>query len=209
MVAGGLAMEEDVANQYVALSEGWREDLECLFAYLSPRFGRADRQRHAWEYLLGLLSPVERKNGWQLAEAVEHSTPYSLQHLLDRAPRDADAVRDDMREYIAAELGDPCGVLVVDETGFLKKGTHSAGVHRQYSGTAGRIENCEIGVFLAYAGKHGRALMDRALYLPREWTEDAQRREAARIPEQVEFHTKPQLAQQMIERTVAAQVPFA
>jgi SRSO17 transposase len=119
---------------------------------LSPRFGRVDRQRHAWEYLLGLLSSVERKNGWQLAEASEHTTPYSVQHLLDRAPWDADAVRDDLREYIAEELGDPNGVLVVDETGFLRKGTHSAGVQRQYSGTAGRIENCQVGVFMAYAG---------------------------------------------------------
>jgi SRSO17 transposase len=183
--------------------------LECLFSYLSPRFERVDRQRHAWEYLLGLLSAVERKNGWQLAEASEHATPYSVQHLLDRAPWDADAVRDDLREYIAEELSDPSGVLVVDETGFLKKGTHSAGVQRQYSGTAGRVENCQIGVFLAYAGRHGRALMDRELYLPREWTEDSERRQATKIPKHIEFRTKPQLAQLMIERAVKAKVPFA
>ena len=202
-------MDEEVARRYVELGEDWREELECLFSYLSPRFGRVERQRHAWEYLLGLLSAVERKNGWQLAEAAEHTTPYSLQHLLDRAPWDADAVRDDLREYIADELGDPHGVLVVDETGFLKKGTHSVGVQRQYSGTAGRIENCQVGVFLAYAGQHGRTLLDRELYLPREWIEDAARRQAAKIPAHVEFRTKPQLAQQMIARTVAAQVPFA
>src|SRR5262245_25567947 len=144
MIGGGLAMEEKVARQYVELSAGWHEDLACLFSYLSPRFGRSDRQRHAWEYLLGLLSTVDRKNGWQLAEAAEHPAPYRLQHLLDRAPWNADAVRDDMLEYIAETLGDPHGVLVVDETGFLKKGTHSVGVQRQYSGTAGRIENCQI-----------------------------------------------------------------
>jgi SRSO17 transposase len=130
-----MAMDE-MARRYVELSEGWREDLECLFSYISPRFGRIDRQRHAWEYLLGLLSCVDRKNGWQLAEAAEHATPYSLQHLLDRSPWSADAVRDDLSEYIAQELGDPNGILVVDETGFLKKGSHSAGVQRQYSGTA-------------------------------------------------------------------------
>jgi SRSO17 transposase len=158
---------------------------------------------------LGLLGAVERKNGWQLAEAAEHSTPYSLQHLLDRAPWDADAVRDDLTEYIVEELGDPNGVLVVDETGFLKKGSHSVGVQRQYSGTAGRVENCQIGVFMAYAGQHGRALMDRELYLPREWSDDIARRQAAKIPEHTQFKTKPQLAQQMIERAVAANVPFA
>jgi SRSO17 transposase len=202
-------MDEDVARRYVELGEDWRDELECLFAYLSPRFGRVDRQRHAWEYLLGLLSAVERKNGWQLAEAAEHTTPYSLQHLLDRAPWDADAVRDDLRDYVADELGEPHGVLVVDETGFLKKGTHSVGVQRQYSGTAGRIENCQVGVFLAYAGQHGRTLLDRDLYLPKEWIEDAGRRQATKIPRHIEFRTKPQLAQQMIERTVAANVPFA
>ena len=112
-------MEAEVAKQYVELGEGWREDEECLFSYVCPRFGRVDRQRHAWEYFLGLLSSVERKNGWQLAEASEHTTPYRVQHLLDWASWDADAVRDDLREYIAEELGDLNGVLVVDETGFL------------------------------------------------------------------------------------------
>lgn len=202
-------MEDEVVRQYVELGEGWEEELARLFSTISARFGWAARQRHAWEYLLGLLSSVERKNGWQLAEAVNHATPYSLQHLLDRAPWDADAVRDDVSAYIAEELGDPNGVLVVDETGFLKKGSHSAGVQRQYSGTAGRIENCQIGVFMAYAGRHGRALIDRALYLPQEWIDDAARREAAKIPGHIAFHTKPQLAQHMIERAVAAHVPFA
>lgn len=202
-------MEDDVTGQYVAMGEGWREELVCLFSSISPRFGRIERQQHAWEYLLGLLSGVERKNGWQLAEAAEHATPYSLQHLLDRAPWEADAVRDDLTGYIVEELGDPNGVLVIDETGFLKKGTHSVGVQRQYSGTAGRVENCQIGVFMAYAGQHGRTLMDRELYLPREWAENRERRQATKIPGHIQFKTKPQLAQQMIERAVAAQVPFA
>lgn len=202
-------MTDEIAKEYVEWGETWREDLECLFSTISPRFGRIDRQRHAWEYLLGLLSSVERKNGWQLAEAAEHTTPYSLQHLLDRAPWDADAVRDDLMAYIAEELGAPNGVLVVDETGFLKKGSHSAGVQRQYSGTAGRVENCQVGVFMAYASQHGRALMDRELYLPKEWTDDIERRQAAKIPGHIEFKTKPQLAQQMIERAVMANLPFA
>lgn len=200
---------EEVSKRYAELCHSWTEQLECLFAYLSPRFGRIERQQHAWEYLVGLLSAVERKNGWQLAEGAEHATPYSLQHLLDRAPWEADAVRDDLTDYIVQELGDPEGVLVADETGFLKKGTHSVGVQRQYSGTAGRIENCQVGVFLSYASQRGRALLDRELYLPQEWTKDSERRQAGKVPEEIEFRTKPQLAQQMIERAVAAQVPFA
>lgn len=202
-------MVDDITRRYVELGEDWQRQLACLFSYVSARFGRVDRQRHAWEYLLGLLSCVERKNGWQLAEAAEHATPYSLQHLLDRAPWDADAVRDDVIEYISQKLGDANGVLVVDETGFLKKGIHSAGVQRQYSGTAGRIENCQVSVFMAYASQHGRALMDRELYLPKDWAEDSERRQAAKTPGHTEFKTKPQLAQPMIERAVAAKVPFA
>jgi SRSO17 transposase len=200
---------EEVARRYVELSRDWMEQFECLFAHISGRFGRIDRQQHAWEYLLGLLSAVKRKNGWQLAEAADHATPYSVQHLLDRSPWDADAVCDDLTDYIVHELGHSDGVLVVDETGFLKKGSHSVGVQRQYSGTAGRIDNCQVGVFLSYASRHGRALMDRELYLPREWVDDVQRRQAGKVPEQIEFRTKPQLARQMIERALAAQVPFA
>jgi SRSO17 transposase len=127
---------------------------------------------HAGAYLKGLLSPVERKNGWQLAEVVGDPTPYALQHLLGRARWDADAVRDDLRDYVIEHLGDPRGVLVIDETGFVKKGEHSAGVQRQYSGTAGRIENCQVGVFLTYATPHGRTFLDRALYLPDSWLQD-------------------------------------
>lgn len=180
-----------------------------LFKRIGYRFGRMPVRERAMEYVQGLLSPVERKNGWQLAEAAAHVTPYGMQHLLDRAPWEADAVRDGVTDYVAETLGEPDGVLVVDETGFLKKGTHSVGVHRQYSGTAGRIENCQIGVFLAYASRLGRALVDRELYLPRHWAEDDLRRRAAKVPEEVTFATKPQLAQQMIERAIAAKVPFA
>jgi SRSO17 transposase len=200
---------EEVAKQYVARGADWMEHLQCLFAHIGHRFGRVDRQQHAWEYLLGLLGPVERKNGWQLAEAAQHATPYSLQHLLDRAPWDADAVRDDLVDYVVEELGEPDGVLVADETGFVKKGTHSAGVQRQYSGTAGRIENCQVGVFLSYASRRGRALIDRELYLPKEWADDSKRRAVAKVSDEVAFATKPELAQRMIERAVAAQVPFA
>src|SRR6185436_16085040 len=131
----------------------------------------------------GLLSPVERKNGWQLAEQAGDETPYATQHLVGRAVWSAEEVRDDLRDYVVKHLGDEEGVVVIDETGFLKKGSKSAGVARQYSGTAGRVENCQIGVFLAYASGNGHALIDRELYLPKEWAEDPARRKAASIPQ--------------------------
>ena len=157
----------------------------------------------------GLLAPVERKNGWQLAEAAGDRTPDGVQEFLSRVRWDADAVRDDLRVYVGEHLGDPGAVLVLDETGFLKKGDKSAGVQRQYSGTAGRIENCQIGVFLAYASRYGRALIDRALYLPESWAADGARRDAAGIPEGVAFATKPKLGLAMLERAHAAGIPFA
>jgi len=200
---------DKITGQYRKYRETWLTELEDLFAYIGYRFGRREMQERALDYLIGLLSPVERKNGWQLAEAAAHRSPYSVQHLLDRAHWDCDAVRDDLVDYLVQELGDEDGVLVVDETGFLKKGVHSVGVQRQYSGTAGRIENCQIGVFLSYASKYGRALMDRELYLPRSWTDDRPRCAAAKVPEAVEFATKPELARRMIERAVAARMPFA
>jgi SRSO17 transposase len=156
-----------------------------------------------------LLAPLERKNGWQLAEAAGDTTPDGVQDFLARMRWDAEAVRDDLRAYVVEHLGDPDAVLVLDETGFLKKGAKSAGVQRQYSGTAGRIENCQIGVFLGYASRHGRALIDRALYLPQGWTGDAARRAAAGIPEAVAFATKPQLGLAMLERALEAGVAFA
>jgi SRSO17 transposase len=150
---------------------------------------------------------VERKNGWQLAEQAGETTPDGMQGLLTTARWDPDALRDDVRADVVEHLGDPGRVLVVDETGFLKKGAMSAGVQRQYSGTAGRIENRQVGVFLAYASGRGRALVDRELYLPKEWAADAGRRAEAHVPAQVGFQTKPQLAQQMLARAVETGVP--
>jgi SRSO17 transposase len=176
---------------------------------IGARFARAEARRRAQVYLHGLLSPIERKNGWQLAEAAGDVTPYAMQHLLDRADWDADAVRDDLRTYVIEHLGDPQAVLVVDETGFIKKGTKSAGVAKQYTGTVGKIETCQVGVFLAYASPAGVALLDRALYLPEGWADDAERRRAAHIPEVVGFATKPELARALLERACQAGVPAA
>jgi SRSO17 transposase len=185
----------------------WASEFEALGERIGRRFVRSEPRRRAIGYIRGLLSQTERKNGWQLAEHLGDPTPDGVQHLLARADWDADAVRDDLLRYVAESLGDPGGVLVVDETGFLKKGTKSVGVARQYSGTAGRIENCQVGVFLGYAGRKGRALLDRALYLPKEWADDANRREEAGVPGAVEFATKPALARRMIDRAVAGGVP--
>jgi SRSO17 transposase len=187
----------------------WAEGLAALHARMARRFARAEPRRRALAYVRGLLCPVERKNGWQLAEQAGDATPDGMQHLLARADWDADQVRDDLRAYVIEHLGDARAVLVVDETGFLKKGTKSVGVQRQYSGTAGRIENCQIGVFLAYASAKGRTFLDRELYLPQEWAADRERRHVAGVPEAVEFRTKPQLARAMLERALAAGVPAA
>ena len=181
--------------------------LEELTGGLREHFQRAAAHRHAVAYIAGLLGEVERKNGWQLAEYGGYEHPRPIQRVLDRSVWDAEAVRDDLRDQVIAELGDPEGVLVVDETGFLKKGTKSCGVARQYSGTAGRIENCQIGVFLGYASPKGRAGIDRALYLPRPWSDDQERREEAGVPAAVAFHTKPWLALAMIERALDAGAP--
>src|SRR5437764_2228251 len=149
-----------------------------MHARIAPRFRRAEPRRRALAYLRGLTSPVERKNGWQLAEQAGEATPDGMQRLLAAADWDADAVRDDLRAYVTEHLGDPDSVLVVDETGFLKKGSQSAGVQRQYSGTAGRTENCQVGVFLVYASPRGHTFLDRALYLPTSWTDDRARCQA-------------------------------
>ncbi len=186
---------------------GWAGELAAVGERIGVRFARSEPRRRAAGYIRGLLGSVERKNGWQLAEHLGDPTPDGVQHLLARADWDADAVRDDLMAYAAEHLGDPGGVLVVDETGFLKKGTKSAGVARQYSGTAGRIENCQVGVFLGYATAKGRALIDRALYLPKEWAADADRRGEAGVPEDVGFATKILLGRRMVERAVAAGVP--
>src|SRR5262245_28961301 len=176
---------------------------------VAGRFVRAEPRRTAREFVLGLLSPLERKNCWWLAEQAGHGDPQAMQRLLRTAAWDADAVRDDLRGFVAARLGDAAGVLIPDETGFVKKGTGSVGVQRQYSGTAGRIENSQIGVFLSYASVRGRALVDRRVYLPKSWTEDRSRCTAAGIPADVEFATKPDLALQMVAEAVAAGVPAA
>jgi SRSO17 transposase len=187
--------------------EGWAVEFERLVERIGPRFARPEVRRRVAGFLRGLLGGVDRKNGWQLAEHAQETTPEGMQRLLTTTRWDADALRDDVRGYIVEQLGDPGGVLVVDETGFLKKGTKSAGVQRQYSGTAGRIENCQVGVFLAYASGKGRALVDRELYLPAEWVADPARRVEVHVPEQVGFRTKPQLAQQLLERALDAGVP--
>lgn len=163
-------------------------------------------------YLRGLLGSAQRKNSWQMAEAAGESTPYGIQHLLGRANWDADLVRDDLRDYVGEHLGDEQeeeAILVVDETGFLKKGTESVGVKRQYTGTAGKRENCQVGVFLCYAGPKGTAFIDRELYLPEEWAADGERREKAGVPEEVSFETKPRLAHRMLERALEAEVRAA
>lgn len=187
----------------------WAQGLDALVERIGPRFGRVEPRRRAGAYLRGLLSPVARKNGWQLAEAAGDATPDGMQDFLSRMRWDAEVVRDDLRAYVVEHLGDAQAVLVLDETGFLKKGTHSVGVQRQDSGTAGRIENCQIGVFLGYASRHGRALIDRALYLPESWTHDPARCAAAGVPAAVAFTTKPKLGLAMLERALAAGVPCA
>jgi SRSO17 transposase len=187
--------------------ESWARGLEELHARIAPRFTRSEPRHRALAYLKGLLSPIERKNGWHLAEQAGEQTPDGIQRLLNTALWDADLVRDDLCGYVVEHLGEESAVLVVDETGFLKKGTKSVGVKRQYSGTAGRIENCQIGVFLAYASAKGHTLLDRALYLPKEWAEDEARRKEAGVPPDVEFATKPQLARKMLERALAVGVP--
>src|ERR687883_1185107 len=193
----------------VGAAEGWSGELDALAARIAPRFARAEPWRRALAYLRGLLLPLERKNGWQLAEAAGDATPDGVQDFLSRMRWDADAVRDDLRAYVVEQLGEPDAVLVLDETGFVKKGTKSAGVQRQYSGTAGRVENCQIGVFLGYAGRHGRALIDRALYLPDGWARDAGRRAEAGVPGGITFATKPKLGRVMLERALDAGVPCA
>ena len=187
----------------------WAEGIEQVHSCIAGRFRRPEPRRRVLDYLRGLVSSVERKNGWQLAEQAGDATPDGVQRLLSTYRWDADLVRDDLRSYVLEHLGDVGGVLVVDETGFLKKGEKSVGVQRQYSGTAGRIENCQIGVFLAYAGARGRTLLDRELYLPQVWAEDWERRKEAGVPGDVSFRTKPRLAQEMLERALEAGVPFA
>jgi len=187
----------------------WREALDEVKRFIAPAFKRVEQRATADAFLDGLLSRAERKTGWMLAEEAGHERPYRMQSLLGRSAWSADALCERVRRYVVDALGDGDGVLVVDETGFLKKGGHSVGVARQYSGTAGRVENCQVGVFAAYASRFGHALVDRRLYLPKAWAEDRDRRAAAKVPEAVGFATKPALARAMVAGILDDGMPCA
>lgn len=187
----------------------WTRTLDEVKERLGFLFGRVEPRRAAFSYMDGLLSGIERKTGWQLAERIGDPGPWRIQAVLGRGRWDAEAARDLVRTYVIEKLGAEDGVLVVDETGFVKKGEHSVGVARQYSGTAGRIENCQIGVFLGYASRRGQALIDRRLYLPQEWTADTARCEQAQVPEDITFATKPQIARELLSDAFDAGVPCA
>jgi SRSO17 transposase len=189
--------------------EKWSVYLQELHARIAHRFLRPEVRARAYRYLAGLLGDVRRKNGWQMAEAIGESRPRGVQHLLNGAHWEADEVREDLREYVAFHLGDQeSGILIVDETGFLKKGRKSVGVARQYTGTAGKRENCQVGVFLCYASEKGTAFIDRELYLPEEeWAYEPDRRGEAGVPERVGFATKGELAKAMLRRAFEAGMP--
>jgi SRSO17 transposase len=186
----------------------WGQELERLHARIAPRFARPEPRRRALAYVKGIVSAIERKNGWHLAEHAGEARPDGIQRLLNSAVWDADLVRDDLRSYILEHLGDQEAILVIDETSFRKRGKKSAGVKQQYCGTTGRVENCQVGVFLSYVSSKGHTLIDRELYLPKEWIDDPGRRREAGIPEAIVFRTKCELAQQMIERLWKAKIPF-
>ncbi|MFI6645206.1 IS701 family transposase [Streptomyces sp. NPDC050504] len=186
----------------------WAGELEALHERFVHRFSRTEPRESALAYMRGLVAPLERKNGWTLAGEAGHGGPDRIHRLLNRIDWEADEVLGDVREYVVEQLGDADAVLIVDDTGFLKKGVRSAGVQRQYSGTAGRTENSQIGVFLAYAGNRGRTLIDRRLYLPASWTDDRERCRAAGIADTVGFETKVVMAKVMVRRAIADRIPF-
>lgn len=188
-------------------TEKWKQELADLVGRIGERFVRAEARRRAGQYVVGLLSQVPRKNGWQLSEELGESNPYGMQQFLYRAKWEADEVRDDLQAYVGEHLGEEAGVLVVDETSFVKKGRHSVGVGVQYCGTVGQVTNCQVGVFVTYATGQGHTFLDRALYLPQSWTQDEARCQAAGVPEGVKFATKPALAQQMLARILKAGIP--
>jgi SRSO17 transposase len=206
-----LGLEENMVAAPPTLSDDrlarWKVGFDEMFALVAGRFAQVQSRHRAKLYLLGLLSAAERKNSWTIAEQAGDLSPDGMQRLLNFYVWDADAVRDDLRGYVLQHLTDPGGVFVADETGFLKKGTRSAGVQRQYSGTAGRIENCQLGVFLTYVTPTGRALIDRELYVPVAWTGDRDRCREAGIGQDVSFATKPALAQRMLARLLEAAIP--
>jgi SRSO17 transposase len=187
----------------------WAQSLLRLHARIAPRFARAEPRQRVLAYLQGLLSDTERKNGWQLAEHAREARPDGMQRLLSQAVWDTDGVRDDLRAYALEQLGQDGAILVIDETSFPKRGKQSAGVGVQYCGTTGRVENCQVGVFLSYVTAKGHSLIDRELYLPLDWCEDRERCQAAHIAETVRFQTKPELAIQMLARICAAGLPIA
>lgn len=186
----------------------WVEDFEAFHARFAPIFGRKEPREQAQKYIRGLLAPVERKNSWHLAEAVGEAIPDSTQRLLYLSRWEADEARDELEQYVSEVFGEEEGIGVVDETGFIKKGQHSVGVKRQYSGTAGKIENCQVATFLSYVSGRGQVLLDRRLYLPEEWAEDGARRARAKVPEEVVFQTKPQQAGEMLKHAWALGVPM-
>jgi len=189
--------------------ELWASSLRDVKARIRPLFGQNRVVASAGQFLDGLLGSEPRKTGWMRAEAAGDRGPWRQQAILGRGRWDADALRDIVRDYALETLADEEAVLIIDETGFLKQGKASCGVARQYTGSAGKITNCQIGVFASYVSRHGHAFIDRALYLPREWTDDPERLKAAHVPDKVSFATKPQIARRMIARAIAAEVPFS
>ncbi len=187
----------------------WVQTLFRLHARIAPRFARSEPRRRVLAYLQGILSDTSRKNGWQLAEHAREARPDGMQRLLSQAVWDTDGVRDDLRAYALEQLGQESAILVIDESGFPKRGHKSAGVGMQYCGVTGRVENCQVGVFLSYVTARGHTLIDRELYLPLDWCEDRNRCRAAHIPEAVRFQTKPELAIQMLTRIDEAGYPIA
>jgi SRSO17 transposase len=188
--------------------ESWRDELDGLLDLVGPRFGRSEPRERARRYVGGLVAGLERKNGWTLAEHAGEVSPDGMQRLLRRADWNIDGVRDDIRTYVVDRLGHTGAVLVADDTGFVKKGDNSAGVQRQYTGTSGKTDNCQIGTFLAYVAPAGHALIDRHLYLPESWIEDRNRCQEAGIPDDAELRTKPRVALDMLQRAIDAGVPF-
>jgi SRSO17 transposase len=181
----------------------WAEDFEAFQGRFAPIFGRKEPRQQTQKYVRGLLAPVERKNGWQLAEVIGDRIPDSIQRLLYQSRWEADEARDELEHYVIEVFGEAEGMGVVDETGFIKKGQHSVGVKRQYSGTAGKVENSQVGTFLSYVSSRGQVLLDRRLYLPEEWCNDPARRVQAKVPGEVVFQTKPQHARAMLEHAWA------
>ncbi len=193
-----------IADQFGRKERQLRAALEETTRRLGKHFANPAARATAGAYLQSLLSSVERKNSWQLAEAAGFDTPYRFQHLLGRGAWDADALRDEQLGVVLAGLGAEDAVLAIDETGFVKQGKKSVGVKRQYCGASGKVDNCQVGVFLSWQTAQGHALIDRALYLPGEWADDPERRRAAGVPEEADFATKPALARRLVERVLAA-----